>query len=62
MTINNKFEIESVVFLLTDENQYMRIITGIQISKGYLLYRLAKETSESWHYEYEISSYKNYLM
>lgn len=60
MEINNKYKIEEVVFLITDEEQLMRIVTGIQINKNGLLYRLACGTSESWHYEYEIATDKNF--
>ena len=60
MEINNKYKIEDVVFLITDEEQLMRIITGIQICKNGLFYRLACGTSESWHYEYEIATDKNF--
>jgi len=60
MTINNKFELKQVVFLITDNDQYQRIITGIQISQNNLLYRLACGTSESWHFEYELATDKTY--
>lgn len=60
MIIENKFEIEEVVFLITDSEQSQRIVTGIQINKGYLLYRLACGTYESWHYEFELAKDKNY--
>ena len=60
MRIDNKFEIEDVVFLITDDDQHQRIVTGIQISKNGLLYRLAKCTTDSWHYDYEIATDKNY--
>jgi len=60
MNIDNKFEIEEVVFLITDNEQSLRIVTAIQVSKRQLLYRLVCGTSESWHYEFEISSNKNY--
>ena len=58
---NNKFNIEDVVFLITDDDQLHRIVTGIQISQNGLLYRLACGTNESWHYEYEIATDKNFL-
>jgi hypothetical protein len=61
MKINNKFNIEDVVFLITDDDQLHRIVTGIQISQNGLLYRLACGTNESWHYEYEIATDKNFL-
>jgi hypothetical protein len=61
MKINNKFNIEDVVFLITDDDQLHRIVTGIQISQNGLLYRLACGTNDSWHYEYEIATDKNFL-
>ena len=59
MEINNKYRIEEVVFLITDTEQEMRIITGIQITKNGLLYRLACGITDSWHFEYEIATTKN---
>lgn len=59
MEINNKYRIEQVVFLITDSEQESRIVTGIQISKTGLLYRLACGISDSWHFEYEIATTKN---
>jgi hypothetical protein len=60
MRIDNKFEIEDVVFLITDIEQRQRLVTGIQISKNSIIYRLAEGTNESWHYDYEIAIDKNY--
>lgn len=62
MVINNKFNLEQCVFLITDVEQLTRIVTAIQISSGSILYRLACGTSDSWHFEYEISEEKNYLI
>jgi hypothetical protein len=61
MTIQNKFELEEIVFLITDTDQYQRIVTGIQVSKNSILYRLACGVNESWHYEYEIARDKKYI-
>jgi len=61
MTINNKFEIEQIVFLITDDDQQKRIITGIQVCKSHLLYRLACGTTDSWHFEYELKLSKSYV-
>lgn len=61
MTINNKFNIEEIVFLITDTDQSKRIITAIQVSKNSLLYRLACGTSDSWHFEYEIERDKQFI-
>ena len=61
MNINNKFELEEIVFLITDNDQYQRIITGIQIYKNGILYRLACGVADSWHYEYEIERNKTFV-
>lgn len=60
MRIDNKFEIEDIVFLITDTEQKMRFVTAIQISKNSLLYHLIEGTNESWHYDFEIATDKNY--
>lgn len=60
MLIENTFEIEEVVFLITDTEQVQRLVTGIQISKSGIIYRLAQGTTDSWHYDYEIARNKNY--
>lgn len=62
MNINNKFELQQCVFLITDTEQLTRIITGIQISSDSILYRLACGVNDSWHFEYEIVEEKNYLI
>jgi hypothetical protein len=62
MNINNKFKLQQCVFLITDTEQRIRIITGIQISNNGLLYRLACGIDDSWHFEYEIVEEKNYLI
>ena len=62
MNINNKFKLQQCVFLITDTEQLIRIVTGIQISNNGLLYRLACGVTDSWHFEYEIAEQKNYLI
>ena len=62
MKIDNKFELQQCVFLITDAEQLTRIITGIQISNNGILYRLACGVNDSWHFEYEIVEEKNYLI
>lgn len=60
MLIDNKFNIEDIVFLITDSDQSHRIITGIQVTKNAIIYRLACGVNESWHYDYEIVTDKNF--
>jgi len=59
MTINNKFKLGETVFLKTDPDQYARIIVAIQITvDGGMLYKLAINMSEQWHYEVELQREK----
>ena len=60
MVIDNKFNFEEVVYLITDVDQNLRIITGIQITKDSIIYRLACGITESWHYDFEIVKDKNF--
>jgi len=62
MVIDNEFELEQSVFLITDTDQSLRIVTAIQVYKNGLFYRLACGTTESWHYGYEIATTKNFLI
>lgn len=62
MNIDNKFSIGEVVFLITDTEQKMRLVTGIQINKNGLIYRLAEGTNDEWHYDFEIATDKNFLI
>ena len=56
-----KYEIGDLVFLRTDVEQKERLVTGIQIRQKTVLYGLACETEETWHYEFEISRSKDLL-
>jgi hypothetical protein len=59
MTINNKFKLGETVFLKTDPDQYARIIVALQITvDGGMLYKLAINMSEQWHYEVELQREK----
>ncbi len=59
MTINNKFKLGETVYLKTDPDQYARIIVALQITvDGGMLYKLAINMSEQWHYEVELQREK----
>jgi hypothetical protein len=62
MKINNKFNLEDIVFLITDDEQKTRIVSGILIRPNGILYSLQYCTTESWHYDFEIEREKNYLI
>jgi hypothetical protein len=60
MNINNKFEIGEIVYLVTDPEQFPRLVFGFLVSENSLLYRLACGVVTSDHYSMEISKEKNY--
>jgi hypothetical protein len=62
MTIHPDFTLGQTVYLKTDPDQYMRIVTGLQITaEGGILYKLAINMSEQWHYGVEISDTKDII-
>lgn len=61
--INNKFAHGQIVYLLTDPDQLPRIVLAVQIDcDNSVMYRLASDSVQSWHYEIEISEDKNVTM
>lgn len=63
MTIPNKYELKQTVYLKTDGEQLARIVTGIHIRpNNCMLYSLSCGTSETNHYDFEISEEKNILL
>ena len=54
-----KYQIGEIVFLKTDTEQYIRIVTGILIRQNATLYYLSQSTGETLHYDFEISSEVN---
>lgn len=62
MVIDTEFEIEDVVYLKTDINQYPRIITKICLSKSGVTYELSAGTISSWHFGFEFSSDKDMVI
>jgi hypothetical protein len=59
MVIDNKYDIEQVVYLRMDAQQQQRIVTQISVRKGSLLYELNTGGGSSWHYEFEITNEKD---
>jgi hypothetical protein len=62
MLIENQFDIGQEVYLKTDKDQLVRLVTSIQIRTGSLLYELSCGSSSSWHYEFEITVQANVLL
>lgn len=60
IVIENKFNLEQLVYLRTDKDQLPRLVTGINIRQGdRLLYELSSGSTTSWHNDFEISVEKN---
>lgn len=62
MKIETKFDLSQIVFLITDQDQKERIITGIIVRPYGCLYYLSCGTEETTHYEMEFCSDKNYKL
>jgi len=58
MTIKNKYEIGDEVLLKTDPEGMKRLITGINIKPGSLIYEVQLAELTSFHYEFELSEYE----
>ena len=61
MLIDNKFNIGDKVYLVTDEDQKERVVTGFYFRQTGITYGLNFGTYESWHYDFEITLEKNVL-
>lgn len=60
MLIDNKYNLGQYVYLKTDPEQQVRIITDIRIGlDGGILYTIALGADTTNHYELEISKEKN---
>lgn len=62
MTINNKYNLGDFVYLLTDQDQKIRVITAIMVNPGSIEYGLRCGTEDSWHFECELSLDRQYRM
>jgi hypothetical protein len=63
MVIDNKYEIGEDVYLKTDLDQQLRIVTAIHVHpSGQIIYVLAYGTMASEHYDFEISREVNELI
>lgn len=56
--INTEYDIGEKVYLITDVDQKVRIVTAIKITLNGLIYGLSCDTTECYHYDIEISREK----
>lgn len=59
MIINNVFNIAQMVYLKTDPEQLPRLITGIMINPGNVLYRINFGSGDYYAYDFELSTSPN---
>lgn len=59
MIVNNKFNLNEIVYLTTDLDQKARLVISLQISTNGILYLLSLGAESSWHYDIEISKDRN---
>lgn len=63
MVLGNAYEFGQEVYLKTDTEQKVRIVTGMLIRpNGCISYELSCGTETRWHYDFEISTEKNVLI
>ncbi len=63
MIIDNVHEIGDPVYLKTDPDQLLHIVTGITIRpNGLIEYKLSCDSSETTHFDVEISVESNILI
>jgi hypothetical protein len=63
MVIDNKFNIGQEVYLKTDTDQRLRIVTAIIVRPDSCYsYELTCGTDSRWHYDFEITAEKNVLI
>lgn len=60
MIINNLFEIGSIVFLKTDQDQKPRIVHELLVSINGVVYKVMQGAFSSWHYDFELSTEKDF--
>ena len=61
ININAKFNIGDFVYVITDKDQEIRIITGITIRENAIQYGVSLNASESWFYGFELSKDKSII-
>ncbi|WP_312557894.1 hypothetical protein [Empedobacter brevis] len=57
-----KYNLEDIIYLITDEDQKERIITGVLYEQNSIQYRVACGANTSWHFEFELNTSKNYKL
>lgn len=62
MTINNKFDIGDHVYVITDKEQDMGIITSILINPRDIVYFVSRDRDEGRFFDFELSKDENKIL
>lgn len=62
MIVDNKFKIGERVYLATDPEQLVRIVSGIMVRQGTLIYELSCGERATNAYDFEISSERDTVL
>lgn len=61
MLVNNVFEIGETVYLITDPDQYARLVYCVEVYRNEILYKVVCGSHSDSHYDFELSRDKNSL-
>lgn len=61
MVIDNRYEIGDMVYLVTDPDQLLRIVTSLRVTKCDIIYTLSCGPSNCDAYDYEMSAEKSLI-
>lgn len=59
MLLESKYIVGQKLYLITDRDQLLRIVTGILFRLSGIQYELACGSASSWHYDFEVSETKD---
>ena len=62
MVIDNKFEIGDFVYIKTDTDQSVRVVTGIMFRPFGCVFELTLCDETSFHYDFELSTDRNTIL
>lgn len=62
MRIRTKYDFGQIVYLTTDSEQLPRLVVGIDLTPGQIIYAVQNGTVCSKHYDFELSTTKDVVM
>ena len=62
MRIDNKFNIGDYVYIVTDLEQNVGVVTSIMITQGDIIYFVSRNNTTERFYDFELSSEENKII